>query len=307
MQSVRGKPEDDVAFLDFASIDHFRTIHHANNAARQIVFPFAIHPRHLCCFTADQRASSRATRFGKTGQQLVEHARIESFRAYVIEKEKRTGAENCDVVHAMIDQICADGVMLLERKRDLQFRSNAINAGDQYWLTHPGKLRSKETTESANFSKDFSSVRAFDAGLDIPFHSIAEVNVDSGARVSFFLGWRSHWMRRLGCRRNAMSIGGKRHWFLHTKAHKGPQRGKRVRICPSDYLLEILARCVLMRPSDVRAVATTLLQIREERWMRDLSSERFGAILAFLHDVLVELGIDCERIFAVKTGEAKFV
>ena len=85
-----------------------------------------------------QPAARQALR--ETGQQLIENARLESFRANVIEKEQRARAEDRDVVDAMIDQIGADGVVPVHGKRDLQFRADAIDARDQTGSRIPEKF-----------------------------------------------------------------------------------------------------------------------------------------------------------------------
>src|SRR5207249_2800818 len=49
------------------------------------------------------------------------------------------------------------------------------------------------------------------------------------------------------------------------------------------------------------------LQIRKQRRMCFLISERFGAALAFFHDEFVERGIDRQGIFPRKTGETEAI
>ena len=135
--------ENDVAGFDLAAIDDFRSIHDANDAACEIVFALAIHPGHLRGLAAEQRAAGRATGARKAAKQLLEHARLESFAADVIEKEKRTRAENRNVVDAMVHEIHAHGVVLVHREGDLQFRADAIDARDQNRIAHARKGRAK--------------------------------------------------------------------------------------------------------------------------------------------------------------------
>ena len=86
----------------------------------------------------------------------------------------------------MIYQICAHGIVLVHRKRDFQFRSNAINAGDKNWITHSGKIRSKQAAEAADFSKDLRPVSFLHKRLNLVLQSIAEIDIDARARVSLF-------------------------------------------------------------------------------------------------------------------------
>jgi hypothetical protein len=49
------------------------------------------------------------------------------------------------------------------------------------------------------------------------------------------------------------------------------------------------------------------LQIGEQRGLRFLIGQRFGALLAALHNELIQCGIDREGIIAVETSQAKTV
>ena len=111
VQAIRRQAENDVAGFDSAAIDHLRAFDDADDTTSEIVLAFAVHSRHLRSLSADQSAAGRATSFGKTGEQLIEDARLQFLRADVIEKKKRARAENGNVVHAMIHKIGADGVV----------------------------------------------------------------------------------------------------------------------------------------------------------------------------------------------------
>src|SRR5262249_52153627 len=116
--------------------------------------------------------------------------RIQFFAADIIEKEQRFGANHCDVVHAMIYQIGADGVVLVQCERDLEFRPDAIGARDENWIVHSGKIRAKQTAKAADFSENLRAVRLADERLDSPFQLVAKIDIDPGARVSLFHLWR---------------------------------------------------------------------------------------------------------------------
>src|SRR5437867_11785960 len=114
------------------AVDDLLTIDHADDATGQIVLAFAIHLWHLRSFTADQCAASCSTRARESSDELIENACLKFFAADVIEKEKRPAAEYGDVVHAVIHQIGADGVVPVRRESDFHFRADAIDAGDQH-------------------------------------------------------------------------------------------------------------------------------------------------------------------------------
>ena len=134
-----------------------------------------------------------ATCFREAGENLIEHARLQFFRADVVEKEQWPRAEHRDVVDAMVNQIRADGVMPVHREGDLQFGADAIDARDQDRLAHSGKVRREQAAEAADFPEHFRAVRALHARLDFALNQVAEIDVDPGARVAFFfIGARFH-------------------------------------------------------------------------------------------------------------------
>ena len=116
--------------FDVAAVDDPGAINHTDDAAGQIVFAFAIHSWHLRRFAPDQGATGEPTAASKSMQQLIEDARLKSFAADVIKEEKRPRAKDGDVVHAVVHQIGAHGIVLVHRECDFQFRPDAIDARD---------------------------------------------------------------------------------------------------------------------------------------------------------------------------------
>ena len=136
-----------------------RSIYDANDATSDIVFALAIHAGHLRSLASQQRATSGSTCARKAKKQLLEHATLQSFAADVIEEEQRARAKRSDVVYAMIYEIRANGVVLVDRKRDLQFRPDTVDTRDQHWLAHPGKAGPKQSTEPADSTEHLRTVR----------------------------------------------------------------------------------------------------------------------------------------------------
>ena len=112
-----GETDDRVAGTDARAVDDLVAFDHADDGADQIVIAGGIHARHLRRFAADQRAARFRARFGEAVDDLVEHARGEFAHADVIEEEQRFRAEHGDIVDAMIDEVLADRVVLVERRR----------------------------------------------------------------------------------------------------------------------------------------------------------------------------------------------
>ena len=81
VQTVRRQTEDDVARFDPAAIDHLCAIDHADDAAGEIVFAFAIHARHLRGLAADEGATRLPGTLWQTGEQLIERPAAPSLSA----------------------------------------------------------------------------------------------------------------------------------------------------------------------------------------------------------------------------------
>src|SRR6266705_161254 len=86
----------------------------------------------------------------------------------------------------MIHQIDADGVVPVHRKGHLQFCADAIDAGDQHWLAHPGKIRREQSAKAANFSKHFRIMCLPNESPDSLLQPVAQIDIYTGARVSFW-------------------------------------------------------------------------------------------------------------------------
>src|ERR1700730_10950017 len=107
----------------------------------------------------------------------------------------------------MVHEIGANGVVSIQSKRDLQFRSDAIDARDQHRLVHAGKVRREEPAEAADSPKNFGTVRAFNAVLDAALYQVAEFDVDAGEGVSLgFLVRRFHRFSQIRSQEKSMSI-----------------------------------------------------------------------------------------------------
>src|SRR5205823_13532918 len=148
--------------LNIAAIDDLGAVNDADHATREVVFAFAIHPGHLRCLASNQGTTGGSACARKTAQQLMKNARLKFFATDVIQKEKRSRAQDCDVIYTVVNQIGADGVVLVHCERDFQFRPNTIDARDEYRFVHSVKVRRKQTAKAAEFSKHLHAVRSLD-------------------------------------------------------------------------------------------------------------------------------------------------
>ena len=101
-------------------------------------------------------------------------ARLELGSAEVIEEEQRLGAEHGDVVHAMIDQILADGVVSVQCEGDFELGANSIDAGDEHRLFVPLCVEREEAAEPADFAQHFTAMRGREQLRKCGFDAVAE-------------------------------------------------------------------------------------------------------------------------------------
>ena len=87
----------------------------------------------------------------------------------------------------MIHQVGPDGVVPIYGERDFHFSAYAIDARDQNWIVQAAKIRSEQSTKPADSSEHLWPMGLPNEPLDVTLQPIPEVDVDTGARVSFSL------------------------------------------------------------------------------------------------------------------------
>ena len=117
---------------------------------------------------------------------MLKHAGLESFATDVVQEEKRSRAENCDVVDAVVHEIRAHGVVLVHRESDLQFRADAIDARDQNRLAHRGKTRAKQSAEAADFPEHLRTMRLPNERANAALQLVCQIDIHARTRIRFF-------------------------------------------------------------------------------------------------------------------------
>ena len=110
----------------------FVSFNRAHDEACQVVFAGLIHARHFSGLATDQERSRCACSPEQCPRRRLPQTAASSFAdREVIEEKERLRALYRDIVHAVIDQIFADGVVTAGHEGELQFRTNAIGRTDQ--------------------------------------------------------------------------------------------------------------------------------------------------------------------------------
>ena len=128
VKAVAAEADDGVAGADFRAVEEFRAVYDADDGAGDIVFAFLIHAGHLSGFAADEGAASLLAGFGEAFEDLLEDDGVEFFTADVVEEKQGPGADDGDVIDAMVDEILADRVVAVGGKGDFELGADAVRA-----------------------------------------------------------------------------------------------------------------------------------------------------------------------------------
>ena len=186
MEAVAAEADDGVAGADFRTVEEFRAVHDADDGAGDIVFAFLIHAGHLGGFTADEGAASFLAGFGEAFEDLLENNGIELFTADVVEEKQGPGADDGDVIDAMVDEILADRVVAIGGEGDFEFRADAVHARDKHGVFHSPEVGTEEAAEAADFAQNLRSMSGADEGVDSFFDLVAEVHINPSGGIGFF-------------------------------------------------------------------------------------------------------------------------
>ena len=185
----------------------------------------------------------------------------------------------------MIHEIGADGVVPVHGEGDLQLRPDAIDARDQHRLAHSGKIGREQAAEAADFPEHLRPVRLPGRVLDFAFDAVAEIDVDPGAGVGFFL---------------LVILSEAKDLTNYERRDRGRKVGSATRLARFFAALRMTGKNALAKSDKFYFRSANKVGCASSR-------QRFGAAFAFFHDELVELRIDRQRIVAGETGEAKLV
>ena len=186
MQAARFDADDHVAAPDgFLAVEHLGFFHHADDGAAHVVFTFLIKARHLRRLAADERAIVFRARAREALDDVRENVRLKLARAEIIEEEQRLRAQHRDVVHAMVHEIRADGVVLVQREGELQLRADAVHGRHEDRLAIFFHVQREQAAEAADLAEHLAAMRAGEQLRQRGLDAIAQINVHASGGVSF--------------------------------------------------------------------------------------------------------------------------
>ena len=118
----------------------------------------------------------------EAGDDLAEDGTVELGRADVVHEEQRTCALHEDVVHAVVDDVLAHGVVLLHHRGDLELGADAVRGGDEDRVLGASLRQSAEAAERADAANHVDRLGAADHCLDglEGFHLVVDVDAGGG-------------------------------------------------------------------------------------------------------------------------------
>ena len=102
----------------------------------------------------------------------------------VIEKEERRRTLHGDVVHTVVDQVLADGVMDAKLEGDLQFGADSVGARDQDGLGKLIEVEREEAAEAADLRQHLLVEGLARQHLDALFALLAAGDIDACVRIA---------------------------------------------------------------------------------------------------------------------------
>jgi len=148
---------------------------------------------------ADQRAARELASGGDALDDFGGDRDVEPLADVVVEEEQRLRALDQDVVDAHRDEIDADGVVPVQRERELQLGADAVGARHQHGL--PVALgQPDQRAESADAGEHLGAHRPLRERLDPLDERVAGVDVDArfAVRERGRRGWNGRCHRRRG-------------------------------------------------------------------------------------------------------------
>ena len=131
VQAAGGEAEEHIAVSRTAAADEIVSPDRTDYEAHEVEIAALVQTRQLGGLTADQSASGLSTRCCHATDQFRDDALVESSDADIVKEEHGPGACRKDVVHAVVDDIDADGGVPVGGLRDFQLGADAIGAGDE--------------------------------------------------------------------------------------------------------------------------------------------------------------------------------
>jgi hypothetical protein len=172
----------------WSPVDDLVALDDAHDAAREVVVLAVVEPRHLGRLPADERAAVGLAPAREARDHVVGHVRRQLARGVVVEEEERARAADGDVVHAVVDEVLAHGVVPAGAHGHVQLRAHAVDRRDEHGLPVVGGVQGEKAAEGADVGEDAGGEGAPDERLDAADGLVAGRDVYAGIPVGRHVG-----------------------------------------------------------------------------------------------------------------------
>ena len=162
----------------------------ADDRAGEVVLAGGVEAGEFGRLAAEKGHAVLLAGLAETGDDLLEDGSVELGGADVVHEEERARALHEDVVHAVVDDVLADGVVLLHHHGDLELGAHAVRGGDEQGVLGTALRKAAEPAERPDAADDICGLRRADQGLDGLERIHLVVDVDAGGGVGGFCGGR---------------------------------------------------------------------------------------------------------------------
>ena len=182
MHPVRGQPQQHVTRRNPRG-QALPALHRAHGKPGKIEIARRVHPRHLGCLAADQRASACGAALRDAFDHRCGHLGIQRAGGEIIQKEQGLCTLADQIVHAHGHKVHAHGIDDARVDGDAQLGAHAIGGGHQDRIGVPGGLEIEEPAKTAQPRHDPGPMGRGRGGLDPLDQRIARVNIHPRIRV----------------------------------------------------------------------------------------------------------------------------
>ncbi len=150
MKTTWGESDNLVADTDLWAIDNGVLFNDANGKTSEIVLILPVEIRHLSGFSADKRTLGLPASFGYAGDDISYQVEVHAADGQIIQKEKRPGSLDQDVVNTHGHQVDAHGIVLARQESDFELGTYSVCGAHKNWLLVAKVAEGIETAESSH-------------------------------------------------------------------------------------------------------------------------------------------------------------
>src|SRR6266404_4953995 len=139
---------------------------------------------HLRGFAPDQGAAVVLAGVSQSFHDFLGNFRLELAGCEIVHEKHGRGALDGNIVHTVVHQVGADGVVHVHFKGEFQLGTDAVHARNQHRIGILGLVHGEQSAKAANFAEHALGESLVGKILDTLLGAVCLVNIDPGVSVS---------------------------------------------------------------------------------------------------------------------------